>query len=147
MLTEGVDVLRKALLAKQIADGATVADVPETRSDVGLQPPDTAAPHDTSGTPKNMHGGCNTPEQSSAAKDQPGPGLGFEHPRAPDSVVQVRKPRGQPGKDWSIQVEMGLAGSTKNKQKYSQLLVRTIKVNKACVMTALTLARHLGTLT
>jgi hypothetical protein len=40
-----------------------------------------------------------------------------------NEVARVPKPKSQQGKDWSIAIEMGLAGSTKKKQKYSQLLV------------------------
>jgi hypothetical protein len=47
-----------------------------------------------------------------------------------DSVARVPKPKGQAGKDWSIPVEMGLAGITKKKAKYSQLLVSVTKYLK-----------------
>jgi hypothetical protein len=41
-------------------------------------------------------------------------------------VVQIRRPKGTPGTDWSIAIEMGLAGSTKKKEKYNLLKVRHI---------------------
>lgn len=83
------------------------------------------ADRDVRGGAEQAQHNRNGPEQSVSAREQllcPG----VEGGRAIDKIVQVPKPKGQQGKDWSIQVEMGLAGSTKKKQKYSQLLVRTL---------------------
>lgn len=40
---------------------------------------------------------------------------------AVEDVVRIPRPSGQPGKDWSIAVEMGLAGATKKRLRYNQI--------------------------
>lgn len=40
-----------------------------------------------------------------------------------NDIVQIQRPKGTPGTDWSIAIEMGLAGSTKKKERYNLLKV------------------------
>ena len=40
-----------------------------------------------------------------------------------NEVIQIQRPKGTPGTDWSIAIKMGLAGSTKKKEKYNLLKV------------------------
>jgi hypothetical protein len=79
--------------------------------------------HPSGGTHRNAGQEENYVETwGNRAQNHAGPDEGAN--RAPiQDVVKVPRPKGQPGTDWSIAIEMGLAGSTKKKQKYNLLLV------------------------
>jgi hypothetical protein len=75
------------------------------------------------------------PQQDRERRGNSGAGNGHTEERHVPSrtihdVARVPKPKGQAGKDWSIPVAMGLAGTTKKKAKYSQLLVSVTKYLK-----------------
>ncbi|KAF8230383.1 hypothetical protein L208DRAFT_1378520 [Tricholoma matsutake] len=38
-----------------------------------------------------------------------------------NEVIQIQRPKGTPGTEWTIAINMGLAGSTKKKEKYNLL--------------------------
>lgn len=40
-----------------------------------------------------------------------------------NEVIQIQRPKGTPGTEWTIAINMGLAGSTKKKEKYNLLKV------------------------